>query len=160
MHRKYPMTMGYRSEFDIPEKSFDFASDLKFGQMGEKFVDDFYNSVIQGSAEIKTDRYRNGRMVVETNQNPRNLTDDLGNRIWKPSGINVTKAKWWIYVYCLHHSITVVSVERLKNYLRTNKDLFNESTKRMFAEKSDNPAKGFLIEPHQVMEMLYHKKYD
>jgi len=38
--------------------------------------------------------------------------------------------------------------------------LFNENTKRLFAEGSDNPAKGFLLEPENVMEMLYSKKYD
>jgi hypothetical protein len=30
----------------------------------------------------------------------------------------------------------------------------------MFAKNSDNPAKGFLIEPNGVMEMLYSVKYD
>lgn len=56
--------------------------------------------------------------------------------------------------------MVVVSVERLKRYLRKNRELFNEQTKKMFAAGSDNPSRGFLIEPSQVMEMLYSDKYD
>jgi hypothetical protein len=153
-------TMTYNKHFDIPEKSFDFANDLAFGHSGESFVKTFYNSVIQGSAEVKTDRYRNGRMVVETNQNPRRKTDVFGHPVWDLSGINVTTATWWIYVYSLNSSMIVVSVERLKNYLRMNKETFNSSTKRVFAEKSDNPSKGFLLEPQNVMDMLYNQQYD
>jgi hypothetical protein len=152
--------MAYRKEFDIDKKSFDFASDLAFGHLGEDFIKQFYHSVIQGSAEIKTDRYRNGRMVVETNQNPQNAVDDKGARIWKLSGINVTTAQWWIYVYSIEHSMVIVSVERLKTYLKSNRDIFNDKTKVTFAKNSDNPAKGFLIEPGQVMDMMYNEKYD
>lgn len=152
--------MPYRKEFDIPENSFNFSEDLQFGHLGEKFIKDFYNTVIQGSAEVKTDRYRNGRMAVETNQNPRRETDVFGYPVWKQSGINVTTATWWIYIYCIHQSLVVVSVARLKNYLRKNRHLFNEQTKKVFAAKSDNPAKGFLLEPVQVMEMLYSEEYD
>jgi len=152
--------MTYNKDFDIPANSFDFAKDLKFGQQGETFIGDFYAAVIQGSAEVKTDRYRNGRMVVETNQNPRRETDVFGVQIWSPSGINVTKAAWWIYVYAIHQSMVIVNVQRLKRYLRVNRELFNEQTKKVFAGSSDNPAKGFLLEPEQVMEMLYSIKYD
>lgn len=152
--------MAYKKEFDIDEKSFDFASDLAFGEAGESFVKEFYRSVIQGSAEIKTDRYRNGRMVIETNQNPQNAVDEKGIRVWKLSGINVTTAQWWIYVYAIEQSMAIVSVQRLKKYLKSNRELFNENTKVVFARNSDNPAKGFLVEPEQVMDMMYNQKYD
>lgn len=152
--------MPYNKEFDIPVNSFNFAQDLVFGEKGEKFIHDFYQAVIQGSAEVKTDRYRNGRMVVETNQNPRRETDVFGHPIWQNSGINVTKADWWIYVYGLSQSFVVVAVPRLKRFLRANREVFNQTTKRVFAESSDNPAMGFLLEPNQVMEMLYSKEYD
>lgn len=152
--------MTYNKEFDLPAKAFDFAADLAFGHKGEDFVRRFYEAVIQGSAEVKTDRYRNGRMAVETQQNPRRETDIFGYPVWKDSGINVTKAQWWIYTYSLGDAFVIVSVPRLKRYLRANKEIFNETTKILFAQKSDNPAKGFLIEPHEVIEMLYSEKYD
>jgi len=152
--------MNYNKEFDIPSNSFDFAKDLSFGHSGENFITEFYKSVIQGCAEVKTDRYRNGRMAVETQQNPKRKTDIFGHPIWENSGINVTKATWWIYTYSLGEAFIIVSVERLKRYIRHNCDIFNEHTKVMFAKNSDNPAKGFLIEPNGVMEMLYSVKYD
>lgn len=138
----------------VPQnKNFDFAQDLQFGKAGEQRVIDVLNELVNNSMEVKTDRYRNGNMVIETDQNP-------GNRGWKKSGINVTKAKWWVYVYALEGSIVIIEIERLKRFLRLNKHLFNERTKRMLAENSDNPAKGFILKPNQVMDMLINKKYD
>jgi hypothetical protein len=145
----------YNQEEDIVPQTnqFDFAKDLKFGQIGERLVIDVLNALVNGSLEAKTDRYRNGNMVVETDQNPHNSG-------WKKSGINVTKAKWWVYVYALDGGIVIVDVNRLKRYLRMNKDIFNESTKRMLAADSDNPAKGWILKPQHVMDMLINKKYD
>lgn len=152
--------MPYNPKFDLPSRSFDFGADLAFGENSEDSVRQFYENVIQGSAEVKSDRYRNGRMVVETQQNPRRQKDSDGRTIWKNSGINVTKAQWWIYIYSLGSAFVIVSVPRLKKYLRNNPYLFNESTKVMFAKESDNPARGFILEPNQVMEMLYDERYD
>jgi len=152
--------LGYEKRFDIPPKSFNFKNDLKYGEDGEQFIKSFYEQVIQGSAEVKTDRYRNGRMVVETQQNPQRAKNLDGSIKWKNSGINVTTADWWLYVYSLNESFVVVSVKRLKSYLRKNKDRFTESAKVVFAENSDNPAKGFLLEPNEVMDMIYNKDYD
>jgi len=146
---------AYNPNEDItPEnKNFNFAQDLQFGQVGEQRVVDVLNELVNNSMEVKTDRYRNGNMVIETDQNP-------GNRGWKKSGINVTKAKWWVYVYALEGSIVIVEIERLKRFLRLNKHLFNEGTKRLMAENSDNPAKGFILKPRHVMDMLINRKYD
>lgn len=153
----FKQVAGYKPEFDIapPEQSreFNFKNDLEFGKVGEQFVSAMLDSLLNGSFEIKTDRYRNGNMVVETDQNP-------GLRGWKKSGINVTKAQWWVYVYALDGSMTIVHMDRLKRYLRMNKNLFNEGTKRIMAENSDNPAKGFILKPRHVMDMLINKKYD
>jgi len=152
--------MPHNREFDIPAKSFNFANDLAFGERGEQFIRDFYSEVIQGAAEIKTDRYRNGRMAVETQQNSFCQTDVFGHPIWRDSGINVTRARWWIYTYSPGEAFVIVSVSRLKRYLRQNVEMFNETTKVTFAKNSENPARGFLIEPHNVIEMLYSEKYD
>ena len=150
----------YNKDFDLPAKAFDFKKDLAFGHLGEDSVRQFYNSVINGSAEVKTDRYRNGRMVVETQQNPRRQMDEFGEQVWVNSGINVTKANWWIYIYSLGDAFIIVSVDRLKRYLRANKMMFTDERKIIFARSSDNPAKGFLLEPQHVMEMLYSEEYD
>jgi hypothetical protein len=148
---------GYNPEFDIAPPStprqFVWEKDLQYGHIGEELVRSMLDALANGSFEIKTDRYRNGNMVIETDQNP-------GLKGWKKSGINATKAEWWVYVYALDGGMTIVHVERLKRYLRLNKHLFNEETKRNFAEGSDNPARGFILKPRHVMDMLINKKYD
>lgn len=147
------------SEFDIPQRTFDFASDLAYGQQGEGLVSSFLDSIQSGSFEVKSDRYRNGRMVVETHQNPRGRRDQDGNPIWVPSGINVTTAKWWVYIYSPSGAFVVVGVDRLKAYLRANTQMFNESTKRNFGG-SDNPARGYLLMPDNVIDLLTNRNYD
>lgn len=148
-------------EYDIDLKRFDFAKDLAYGQQGEAHVMSFIESIRDSQIEVKTDRYRNGKMVVETHQCPGGVTDDKGLYIWKPSGINVTTSKWWVYIYGIENGAFVaVPVARLKRYIKLNKNIFCETKKIIFAEKSDNPAKGYLLLPHHVMSMMYDKKYD
>ena len=99
-------------------------------------------------------------MAVEVEQNPYRKTDEEGVQVWKPSGINVTKAQWWVYVYTLdgkEGAFAVISVKRLKKYIKKNK----KNLKMMdFAKRSSNPARGWIIEPEQVMDMMYNELYD
>jgi hypothetical protein len=147
-------------EYDITGVSFDFTKDLAFGEQGEAEIRSFLEALSGGDFEVKTDRYRNGRMVIETQQNPRGITDKSGEKIWVPSGVNVTTAKWWIYIYTLDGSFLIIATDRLKRFLRLNSDKYNEQTKRMFAAASDNPARGFLIMPNEVLDLLTNKLYD
>jgi hypothetical protein len=148
--------MSYK--FDIPARNFDFASDLKFGQQSENDISDFLNVLSDGSFEVKTDRYRNGRMFVETDQNPKGLRDQNDESIWKKSGINVTEAKWWVYVFSPKQGFVIVDVDRLKRYLRLNKDKFNESTKTSVG--GSNPTMGFLLMAEDVKDLLTKEIYD
>lgn len=147
------------SAYDIPGRVFDFKADLEFGQKSEKDIEAFLDALSGGDFEIKTDRYRNGRMVVETDQNPRGIVNENGDRVWVKSGINVTTAKWWVYVFSPSQGFVIIEVARLKRYLRANSDKFNESTKKSFGG-SDNPAKGFLLMAEDVQELLISEKYD
>ena len=52
--------MGY-------EPRFDFQADLAYGEHGEDNAKELFGS---GAVEVKSDRYRNGKMVVETEQKP------------------------------------------------------------------------------------------
>ena len=80
------------SRWDIPATGkYNFKTDLAFGKKGEDQVKRFLQGIVNGSFEVKSDRYRNGRMVVEIAQNPR-------KHGWKDSGLMVTEAQWWVYV--------------------------------------------------------------
>lgn len=148
-----------RKEFDLPQRTFDFKKDLSFGHKGEDMVTKFLDSMSSGSFEVKTDRYRNGRMIVETNQNPKGIKDDNGEPIWVSSGLNVTTAKWWVYVFALDGSFIMVDTSRLKRYLRHNKNKFNEATKKNLGG-ADNPARGFLLMSTDVQDLLINPDYD
>jgi hypothetical protein len=155
--------MAYQPSFDI--ERFDFVRDLKEGEQAEGLVEDFLRALSSGAFEVKSDRYRNGKMVIETHQAPlralQNL--DLSESVWKPSGLNVTVAKWWIYVYAIEGNsgaFVVVEVGRLKRYLRANENRFNGSTKKIFAASSDNPSRGWLLEAADVFDLLTNPIYD
>jgi hypothetical protein len=148
-----------QESFDVPARQFDFKTDLSFGQKGESLVSSFLDSLSGGSFEVKSDRYRNGRMVVETDQNPRGIRDNNGNQIWHKSGINVTTAKWWVYVFSMDEAFVIINVDRLKRYLRLNKPRFNENTKINLGGK-DNPARGFLLMPQDVIDLMRNSEYD
>ena len=149
-----------QSDYDIPARKYDFHKDLKYGQQGEKLVEDFLESLSDGAFEVKTDRYRNGRMVVEMMHNPRKRVDENGKPVWKASGLQVTKAKWWAYVYTLDGAFVMISVDRLKRFLKAHPDRFSPKKYVDFAKASSNPSKGFLLEPTDVMEMMINPDYD
>lgn len=136
------------SAYDIRKPN--FQEDLKYGQEGEDLIKRFIGDISSGHIEVKTDRYRNGRMVVEVSQNPK-------GRGWKPSGIMVTEAKWWVYQYNLDGAFTLVSVERLKRYIETNKD---KMELRTFGTKGDNHTRGYLLMPEDVTDLLINPEYD
>jgi hypothetical protein len=140
------------SDFDLPARRFDFRKDLEFGHKGEKLVTEFLDAMESGSFEVKTDRYRNGRMVIEMEQNPRRSGK------WIASGIQVTKAKWWVYVFTLDGAFIMVSVDRMKRYI-AQRQLTSKDYKE-FARGSQNPSRGFLLEPSDVADLMTSPDYD
>jgi hypothetical protein len=135
------------SRWDIPKPN--FKKDLEFGKQGEDQVKSFLQGIVNGSFEVKSDRYRNGRMVVEVAQNPR-------KHGWKDSGITITEAEWWVYVYTMNEAMIVISTDRLRRYIKT----LPKSRLRLFAEGSNNPARGYLLQPEEVMALLYDSAFD
>ena len=139
------------SKWDIEKNTFNFADDLKYGQLVEKRIRKVLENHVQGSFEVKSDRYRNGNMAVEMRQNPRRSGK------WVPSGLQVTKALWWVYIFSMDGGFIIVSVDRLKRYINLNKDILEP---RDFARRSDNPAWGYLLRPDDVTALLCEEKYD
>ena len=144
--------------YDIAQRQFN--ADLAYGESGERVILDFLEQMSGGSFEVKTDRYRNGRMVVETQQNPQGWLDDNGDRIYIESGINVTTAKWWVYQYATDGAFYMVSVARLKRFLKANRNNFNERTKMQFGKDTDNPTLGYLLNEKHVLDLLTNEVYD
>lgn len=143
--------MTKNSKWDIAENTFNFAKDLKYGQLGEKRIREMLESLVQGSFEVKSDRYRNGNMAVEMRQNPKRCGR------WVKSGLQVTKAKWWVYIFSMEGGFVIVSVERLKRFVSANSETLES---RDFARNSTNPAWGYLLKPSDVAALLYDEKYD
>ena len=139
------------SKWDIESNTFNFAADLKYGQMGEKRIRNMLESLVEGSFEVKSDRYRNGNMAIEMRQNPRKCGK------WIPSGLQVTKAQWWVYIFSMDGGFVIVATERLKRFIEANKDTLET---RDFARRSDNPAWGYLLKPADVCALLYDQSYD
>jgi hypothetical protein len=144
--------MGKFSDFDLPARKFDFRKDLAYGQQGEKLVSDFLDAMESGSFEVKTDRYRNGRMVIEMEQNPRRKGE------WIPSGLQVTQAKWWVYVFTLDGAFIMVSVDRIKRYIAQRQ--LGPKEYKEFARGSQNPSRGFLLEAADVADLMTSPDYD
>lgn len=145
--------------FDIASSRFDFTKDLKYGKEGEDLITSFLEQISNGDFEVKSDRKRNGRMFIETNQNPKAIKDANGERVWVKSGINVTTANWWVYIFSPDGAFVIVAVRRLKNYLSQNKHIFNEATKTN-AGGADNPARGFLLYPQHVKDLMTKEEYN
>jgi hypothetical protein len=139
------------SKWDIEKNTFNFAEDLKYGQLGEKRIRKMLENLVEGSFEVKSDRYRNGNMAVEMRQNPRR------EGRWIPSGLQVTKATWWVYIFSMDGGFVIVSVDRLKRFIEANK---NTLETRDFARRSTNPAWGYLLRPNDVSELLHSDAYD
>jgi hypothetical protein len=139
------------SDWDIESNTFNFNEDLKYGQMGEKRIRDMLESLVEGSFEVKADRYRNGNMAIEMRQNPRRCGK------WVPSGLQVTKAEWWVYIFSMDGGFIIVSVERLKRFIKANRETLET---RDFAPRSSNPAWGYLLKPSDVCSLLYDRRYD
>lgn len=140
------------SDFDLPARKFDFRKDLEYGHKGEKLVTKFLDAMEAGSFEVKTDRYRNGRMVIEMEQNPRR------SGIWKPSGLQVTKAKWWAYVFTLDGAFIMVATDRMRRYIEQRQ--LSAQDYKTFARNSQNPSRGFLLEPADVADLMTSPDYD
>jgi hypothetical protein len=151
--------MAKNAEYDIHSLRPDFERDKKYGEDGEALISLFLGHITNGNFEVKSDRYRNGRMVIETNQNPKGMKNNKGEPVWFPSGINVTTATWWVYIFSPDGAFVIINIARLKKFLRANNETFNESTKINLGS-SDNPARGFLLFEHHVRDLMTNPAYD
>jgi hypothetical protein len=75
-----------------------WGADLAFGQVGEGHALEIVHAMLDGWIEVKTDSFENDNLFIELAHSPHRLTDENGNFIWTQSGLNVTEAKYWMYL--------------------------------------------------------------
>jgi len=73
-----------------------------------------------------------------------------------PSGIAVTTAVWWAYVFSPGGWV-MIEVTRLKRYLKQN---WQNLRHLVAAPESENPTRGALLYPEQVTELITLSTYD
>jgi len=112
----------------------DFRYDLKFGKIGEKYLDKI---LTKEKIEVKTDR-----QARET----RNVFVEYESR-GKDSGIITTESKWYCFVLS-NDNIIFISTKKLKKlcrkYLGTNKDIIGGD---------DNTSKGVLLPIYELINL-------
>lgn len=98
--------MSYEPDFDL---------DFSRGQVGENLVGGFLQSLEGGTIEVKTD-YRiseTGNVYVETWQYKRPGATDK-----KQSGINTTKADYWVFASPRGEGFICIATDTLKRLIR------------------------------------------
>lgn len=101
--------MAYEPDFDL---------DFTRGQVGENLVGSFLQALEGGTIEVKTD-YRiaeTGNVYVETWQYSKPGATDK-----KQSGINTTKADYWVFASPSGDGFICLTTEALKNAIRDTK---------------------------------------
>lgn len=123
-----------------------FDLDLGRGRQGEMFISDLADALARGAKtiEVKTDayffsasaeRYKGQRLYVEM--------ECLGrDGQWHPSGLSVTKADLWAFVFGKHPGAWVVSTDWLR---RAVAEACKDKRNHMSCDYGQNPTKGWVV---------------
>lgn len=122
--------MTYQPDFDL---------DFKRGMVGENLVGTFLQALEDGTIEVKTD-YRiaeTGNVYVETWQYRLPDESDI-----KQSGINTTKADFWVFASPSGEGFICISTEALKNAIRDHEP---REVRQPLSSQATNASKGRLL---------------
>lgn len=122
--------MTYQPDFDL---------DFKRGMVGENLVGTFLQALEGGTIEVKTD-YRiaeTGNVYVETWQYRLPDESDI-----KQSGINTTKADFWVFASPSGEGFICISTEALKNAIRDHEP---REVRQPLSSQATNASKGRLL---------------
>lgn len=120
-------SQGYDPAADIRgDKKGQFKADLKFGEHGEDIAAKLVEAMLNGWVEVKADAFENGNIFVELAHCPGRVRNEDGNFVWTKSGLNVTKANFWIYMKMSEQgdfrSAIVIPTSRLNAYRSWHKE--------------------------------------
>lgn len=103
-----------------------FKADLAFGSAGEDQAESIVRALLEGWVEVKSDGFENGNLFIEVAQGIRGSSSDLDEIVWKKSGLNVTQAKYYMYIKQSEsgvlRSATIFETDRLRKFHRWVKD--------------------------------------
>ena len=128
---------GYNPDFDL---------DLRAGALGEHLVGTFWEDLQRaGTVEVKVDRgaWKTGNHYVETAQS----SDGVN---YRPSGINTTKAVWWVVASPSDFGFVCVRTDVLKRLC-----VDARQAEQPIRDGKTNASKGRLVRMEDlVREML------
>jgi hypothetical protein len=97
-----------------------FSSDLAFGLVGEGHAESIVRALMEGWVEVKTDGFENGNLFIEVAHCPGRVRKDDGDFQWTKSGLNVTQAKYYMYLKQAKNgelrSAVIIPTERLRRF--------------------------------------------
>lgn len=114
---------GYDPKADIRGTTKgEFKTDLEFGLVGEGHALSIVKALLDGWVEVKTDGFENGNLFIEVAHCPGRIVNRNGDFVWKKSGLNVTEAKYYMYLKQSGsgelRSATIIETERLRKFHR------------------------------------------
>lgn len=97
-----------------------FKDDLEFGLVGEGHALGIVQALLDGWVEVKTDGFENGNLFIEVAHCPGRVTNQQGEFVWRKSGLNVTEAKFYMYLKQSEsgvlRSATIFETDRLRRF--------------------------------------------
>ena len=131
--------MTYQPDFDI---------DFKRGMVGENLVGTFLQALEGGTIEVKTD-YRigeTGNVYIETWQYRKPDESDI-----KQSGINTTKADFWVFASPSGEGFICIATTALKNALRSHE---TREVRQPYSSQATNASKGRLLPVQTLLSAI------
>lgn len=122
--------------------------DLAFGEEGERQVADMLGLGAE-KLEVKRDAlfHRTGKVYIEVSQDPG------GQGYYKPSGIHVTEADYWVFV--CGEAVTFIPTQVLRDYVAAQTDKPRDG-----GMSGDNPTKGYTESLRTLLHLAAQRGQD
>lgn len=165
---------GYDPYADIRgDSKGSFKTDLKFGKVGEDDASMLAQAMLDGWVEVKSDAFGNGNIFIELAHCLGRKTNPDGSFVWTKSGLNVTQAKFWMYLKLspggVFRSALILETSRLNKFRSWYKDKNgtsimapgSKSTGYMIGNANgETPTLGLRIVSSDLSQIMYNKDWD
>lgn len=132
-----------RADYDKSLSHFDL--DMKRGKQGELFVSDIRDAFASGTSriEVKTDFrfFESMRFYIETECRGR-------DGVWRPSGLNVTRAQLWAIVLGNLPGMMIFDTDWLRRAVAVSAGMSGSNI--LSCDYGENPTKGVVVTLHHL----------